>query len=104
GATVVTNTTLVLDGPARYLKAGDPLLIELSGAGVGASPGSGFDVVRMAQYAEVLWYANAPSPSNPTTPPSGNTPGIPLMVASLTVEAHGGANLSGSYASSASKV
>jgi hypothetical protein len=104
GATVVTNTTLVLDGPARYLKAGDPLLVDLSGAGVGASPGSGFDTVRMTEYAEVLWYANAPSGSNPTTRPSGNTPGIPLLVASLTVEPHSGTNLSGRYASSASKV
>jgi hypothetical protein len=103
-ATVVTNTSLILDGPARYLKAGDPLLVELAGAGVGASPGSGFDLVRMTQYAEVLWYANAPNPAAPTTPPSGNTPGIPLMVASLTVEAHGGANLSGRYANSAAKV
>jgi hypothetical protein len=104
GATVVANSALVLDGPARYLKAGDPLLIETAGAGVGGSPGSGFDLVRMTQYAEVLWYANAPNPAGPTTPPSGDTPGIPLIVAALTVEAHAGANLSGSYGGSVSKV
>jgi predicted phage baseplate assembly protein len=52
----------------------------------------------------VLWYANAPSASNPTTPPSGDTPGIPLMVSTLTVAAHSGANLSGAYSSQVSKV
>jgi len=95
GATVIGATSLVLDGPARYLKAGDPLLVEIPGAGVGASPGSGFDVVRLSGYAEVLWYANAPHPSQPTTPPAGRTPGIPLMVATLTVAAHSGADLGG---------
>jgi hypothetical protein len=104
GATVVTNTALVLDGPARYLKAGDPLLVEVPGTGVGASPGTGFDLVRLTDYAEVLWYANAPSAANPTTPPSGDTPGIPLMVSTLTVAAHSGANLSGAYSAQVSKV
>jgi len=99
----VTGSTLTLDAPARYLKAGDPLLIELPGAGVGASPGSAFDVVRLTEYAELLWYANAAA-GTPGTPPSGGTPGIPLMVAKLTVQAHSGANLSGSYAAQASKV
>jgi hypothetical protein len=103
GATVVTGTTLILDAPARYLKAGDPLLVELPGAGAGVSPGSGFDVVRLTEYAEVLWYANAAA-GTPTTPPVGGAPGIPLMVAKLTVQAHSGANLSGTYASQASKV
>ncbi len=103
GATVVTGTTLTLDAPARYLKAGDPLLIEAPGAGVGASPGSGFDVVRLAEYAELLWYANA-SASTPATPPAGGVPGIPLVVAKLTVQARSGSNLAGSYAAQASKV
>jgi len=104
GASVVTGSTLVLDGPARYLKAGDPLLVELPGAGVGVSPGSGFDVVRLAEYAELLWYANAPAASAPGTPPAGSTPGIPLVVAKLSVGVHSGANLPGSYASQATKV
>ena len=103
GATVVTGSTLTLDAPARYLKAGDPLLVELPGAGAGVSPGSAFDVVRLTEYAELLWYANA-SASTPGTPPSGSTPGIPLVVAKLTVQAHTGANLSGAYAAQASKV
>jgi hypothetical protein len=104
GATVVTNSTLVLDGPARYLKAGDPLLVTTPGAGTGGSPGDGFDVVRLTQYAEALWYANAPSASNPGTPPSGDTPGIPLVVAMLTVKASSSANLAGDYGSQVSKV
>jgi hypothetical protein len=104
GASVVTNTALVLDGPARQLKAGDPLLVEKPAAGVGSSPGTGFDVVRMTDYAEVLWYANAPNASDPTTPPSGSTPGIPLMVSKLTVAAHSGANLSGAYSGVVSAV
>jgi hypothetical protein len=93
GATVITSTSLVLDAPARYLKASDPLLLELPGAGVGVSPGSGFDLVRLSAYAEVLWYANAPNAAAPTTPPSGSTPGIPLMVSTLTVAGHSGSNL-----------
>jgi hypothetical protein len=104
GATVVSASVLVLDAPARYLKAGDALLIELPGAGVGPSPGNGFDLVRLTAYAEVLWYANAPSPANPTVPPSGSTPGIPLMVSNLSVDAHSGANLSAAYGTQASHV
>lgn len=103
GASVVTNTTLVLDGPARYLKAGDPLLVDTPGAGTGGSPGSGFDVVRLTQYAEALWYANAPA-NDPGKPPSGSTPGIPLVIATLTIEAHSGANLAGNYGGKVSQV
>jgi predicted phage baseplate assembly protein len=102
-ATVIGGTSLVLDGPARYLKAGDPLLIEVPEAGTGASPGAGFDLVRLTQYAEVLWYANAPDPTKPQTPPTGTTPGIPLLVATLTVAAHTGANLAG-YSSEVAQV
>lgn len=103
GASVVAGSSLTLDGPARYLKAGDPLLVELPGAGVGASPGSGFDVVRLSEYAELLWYANAAA-GTPSTPPAGGVPGIPLVVAKLSVQARSGANLHGSYGSQASKV
>ncbi|MBV9823238.1 MAG: baseplate J/gp47 family protein [Actinobacteria bacterium] len=103
GASVVSGSTLVLDAPARYLKAGDPLLVELPGAGVGGSPGSGFDVVRLTEYAEQLWYANAAAGS-PGAPPAGDTPGIPLVVGKLTVAAHSGANLPGGYGGQSSKV
>ncbi|HKB32409.1 MAG TPA: hypothetical protein VKF16_00945 [Candidatus Dormibacteraeota bacterium] len=104
GATVVDDTHLDLDGPARYLKAGDPLLVELPGAGEGSSPGTNFDVVRLTDYAEVLWYANAPDATAPATPPSGSTPGIPILVAPLTVEAATGSSLSTTYSGSVSKV
>lgn len=104
GAVAVTGTSLVLDAPARHLAAGDPLLVELPGAGVGASPGTGFDIIRLSDYAEVLWYANAPAPAAPTVPPSGDTPGIPLVVSSLTVQARSGSNLVGRYQGSAAKV
>jgi predicted phage baseplate assembly protein len=59
--------------------------------------------VLLSGYAEVLWYANAPDPSQPTKPPTGSTPGIPLIVATLTVAAHSGANLGG-YGSMAPEV
>jgi hypothetical protein len=93
--TAVTGTTLVLDSTARYLTAGDPLLLELPGAGDGASPGTGFDLVRLKSYAEVVWYADAAA-GTPGTPPAGKT-GIPLLVASLEVAAHSGANLPATY-------
>jgi hypothetical protein len=89
GANVINDTTLVLDAPARYLKVGDPLVVEAPNP---SGPGT---VVRLTNYDEQLWYANAPSPSSPTTPPNSSTPpppGIPLIVASLTIDA-GGADL-----------
>jgi hypothetical protein len=96
GASVITATTLILDGPARYLKAGDPLLVEEPGAAIGQSPGTGFAVVRLKTYEEKLWYANA-NASTPDTAPSGGgaPPGIPIVVASLGIDAPGGANLAG---------
>ena len=102
GATVATGTTLVLDGAARFLKAGDPLLVEKPGAGLGVSPGASFDVVRLSSYAESLWYANA-LPASPGTPPTGDVPGIPVVVSTLTVGVHSGANLAG-YQSGAATV
>jgi hypothetical protein len=103
GAAAVTSGALVVDAPARHLAAGDPLLIELPGAGVGSSPGTGFDVVRLTDYAEVLWYANA-LPLSPTVPPTGDTPGIPLQVAQLSVQPHSGVSLTARYGSAAAKV
>ncbi|TDN90913.1 baseplate J/gp47 family protein [Microbacterium sp. BK668] len=103
GAAAVASGTLVLDAPARHLAAGDPLLVEVPGAGVGGSPGSGFDVVRLTDYAEVLWYANALA-GTPSVPPAGDVPGIPLQVAKLTVQARSGVSLPSRYGSQAAKV
>ena len=103
GAAAVGSATLILDAPGRHVAAGDPLLVELPGAGVGGSPGSGFDVVRLTDYAEVLWYANA-LPATPTVPPAGDTPGIPLQLATLTVQAHSGVSLAARYGPQAAKV
>ncbi|MHA7291332.1 baseplate J/gp47 family protein [Arthrobacter sp. MDT3-24] len=103
GAAAVAAGTLTLDAPARHLAAGDPLLVELPGAGVGGSPGTNFDVVRLTDYAEVLWYANALAAS-PTVPPTGDTPGIPLQVANLTVQPHSGVGLTSRYGSQPAKV
>ena len=97
GAHVVTQNQIVLDSTARYLQAGDPLLLELPDAGTGASPGNGCDLVRLTSYDEVLWYANADPPSSPTHPPQQTT-GIPLILAQLTVAAHSGTDLPGPYA------
>jgi Baseplate J-like protein len=77
GAEVVTATKLVLDGTARHLKAGDPLLVEAGGT---------FDVVRLSAYEEVVWYANA-NASTPTTSPGDS--GIPLLVARLAIASSG---------------
>lgn len=100
GAHAVSGNQIVLDSTARYLQPGDPLLLELPGAGTGTgeSPGSGFDLVALTSYAEVLWYANAdPLFEDPTTAPA-NQPGIPLLLASLTVAPHSGTDLPGTYA------
>jgi Baseplate J-like protein len=86
--------TIVLDGPARYLKTGDPLLVQTPGAGTGPSPGAGFDLVQLTGYAEALWYANAPDPTQPATfPANGNPPGVPIIVSRLTVDPVAGNDL-----------
>lgn len=103
GVAAVGATSLVLDAPGRHLAAGDPLLVEVPGAGVGGSPGTGFDVVRLTAYAEVLWYANA-LPASPAVPPVAPAVGIPLQVATLTVQARTGVSLTSRYGSQAAKV
>ena len=44
----------------------------------------------------MLWYANA-DPLTPAKPPTDGTPGIALLLASLTVGAHSGTDLPGTY-------
>ena len=84
GAAVIGPALLVLDAPARYLTAGDPLLVE--------GP-NGMDVVRLEKYAEQVWYANAAA-ATPDLPPSSTT-GIPLVVAKLTISARSDNHLGG---------
>lgn len=96
GAPVVSGGALVLDAPARHLKAGDALLVEV--------PGGPKDVVRLSQYQEGLWYANAPDATKPGTPPTGGAPGIPLVVATLSVDVRSGVDLPGSYGSQPARV
>lgn len=103
GVAAVGATLLVLDAPGRHVAAGDALLVEVPGAGVGGSPGTGFDVVRLTGYAEVLWYANA-RPASPTVPPVAPAVGIPLQVATLTVQARTGVSLTSRYGAQAAKV
>ncbi len=82
-ATVITATMLVLDAPARYLKVGDALVVQDTTAGS--------VVARLTSYDEQLWYANA-SASTPQVAPNTSKPpptGIPLIVASLTIDANG---------------
>ena len=86
GATVISPTLLVLDAPARYLTAGDPLLVEQP---------SSVDVVRLEKYAEQVWYANAAPNTPPTTQPPSGTTGIPLVVATLTISSRSDNHLSG---------
>jgi hypothetical protein len=78
GSTVITADTLVLDGTARALKTGDPLLLE--------APAKGSHVVRMGGYQELVWYANGTS-SDPLTPPTASP--IPLLVARLSLDTGG---------------
>jgi hypothetical protein len=92
GATVISGSELVLDSPARYLKAGDPLLVQTPGAADGGHHGSGFVIARLTQYAEKIWYANA-DPKTPGTSPGAN--GIAIAVADLSVDQPTGANLAG---------
>jgi hypothetical protein len=94
GANAVTSTTatVVLDSAARYLHAGDPLVLDPGG---GAEP----LVVALKAYSEVIWYANADSATDPSTAPADKSkPGIPLIVASLVLDPPTGVTLGTSYA------
>jgi hypothetical protein len=104
GSTSIGSSSIILDSPARYLKAGDPVLVESPGALDGVHHGTGFAIVRLTGYAEAIWYANAPDASKPGTPPAGNDPpGIALVVGALSVGAPSGANL-GDFATNAQAV
>jgi hypothetical protein len=84
GAPALESAGLVLDGTARHLRVGDPLLVMLPNPGTGTAPGKRFSVVRLIGYDEVIWYANAPTASAPQTPPDKNA--IALLLARLSVE------------------
>lgn len=105
GAPSVTASSLTLDAPARHLSAGDPLVVTLPGAGAGGTPGTGFDILRLSAYAEGVWYANAEDASKPGDgpDPDDETP-IPLVVATLSVEAASNSDLVSRYASRAKEV
>lgn len=101
GAQVVSTDTLYLDSTARSIKAGDPVLIDTPGAATGPGNGSGFDIVQVTGYAEVLWYANA-SYTTPTTSPGSN--GIPLLIAQLTVQSDRTSDIGANYSNIVSSV
>jgi len=107
GASVITDEVFVLDSTARFLKAGQPLLLELPGAGNGANRGAGFDVVRCASYEEVIWFANGDK-TKPTAPdPSLDAkvqPPIPLIVASVGISVPSGATITTTYGSRVNEV
>lgn len=87
GATTITDSLLVLDGPARYLRPGDPLVV-------------GSHIARLTAYTEALWYANAAA-TDPTKPPASPATPIPLIVATLSVALRSGDHLAGTSAASA---
>jgi hypothetical protein len=97
GANTITATTIVLEGPARSLVTGAPLLVEAPGSTLSTA------LVRLTDYAETLWYANAKE-SDPTSAGSVSTPpAIPIVVASLTVSSAAAVHL-GSFANVFAKV
>jgi hypothetical protein len=84
GATVISAAQLVLDSPARYLAAGQALLV--------AMPGATSAIVHLDSYSEEVWYLNGTT-DPPTTPPDTNP--MSSLVAVLSVTAAAGANLAG---------
>lgn len=95
---MVSANGLVLDSTARSIKVDDPVVIDLPGAGTGLLTGSGFDILHVTGYSEVIWYANGdPADPDPPTPPSPPGGPIPLLVAQLAVESFADTNLVGTY-------
>jgi hypothetical protein len=68
--TVITNSTAELNNIVRQIQVGDPVLFEVNGEIK--------DLVKITGYAEKVWYANAPDPSRPEIPPTGQTIPIPI--------------------------
>lgn len=71
---VIATGHLHLESLKRDLKVGDPMLLE--------NPNQSPDqqLVSVSEYTEYLWYANAPDPDNPSTPPTAsNVPAIPIL-------------------------
>lgn len=72
-ATVITNRRADLESITRQIKVGDPVLFSAP------DPSLGEQLVSVTAYQEPVWYANAPDPSNPQTPPDPTTnPPIPI--------------------------
>ncbi len=94
---------VTLDGTARSLKAGDPLVIEVPGAGTGRQHGTGFDVVALTRYAEMLWYANGTA-ADPTTAPARRRVRSRCWSRTLTVAAAGGTDLGSRYGTQVNSV
>ena len=84
------ETDIYLESTARWLTAGDPLVVSSPQVG---SAGTCV-IAQLAAYSELLWYANG-SGKIPTTAPSTNP--IPLMIAELVVTTPTGATLVSSY-------
>jgi hypothetical protein len=60
-----------LESITRQIKVGDPVLF--------AAPALGEVLVSVTNYSEPVWYANAPDPKNPQTPPDPTkVPPIPI--------------------------
>ena len=91
----------MLDSTARYLKAGDPLLRRTARRRDRdrRAPAAGSTSSRLTPYDEVLWYANAPTRSTSHDPAGRRHAGYPAAASrSLTVAAHSGTDLPGTYA------
>lgn len=68
--TVITNTTAEFNTIVRQVQVGDPVIFEINGEIK--------DLVKVTGYAELVWYANAPDSSKPTSPPTGAIIPIPI--------------------------
>jgi len=76
--TVISTTTAHLDGVARPIRAGDPVLVESSTISPGAR------LLRCTATTELVWYANASQGTPQTPPPAPATP-IPLLHTQIDV-------------------
>lgn len=73
---VIQNNQVDLEAIARTIKAGDPVLFEVTG---NHPQPPDPQLVSVTDYGEAVWYANAPDPAHPETSPSPRTtPPIPI--------------------------